>query len=181
MEKPSNLLKAVSISGLLLACALVSWAMLPGDQIQISPTLSFQVIDGREIKLSDLRGSPVMVTFWATTCDTCVKKVPELKSLYQKFQPLGLEIIAVVMAYDPPNRILAFSRDQALPYAVALDVEGALAREFDDVELTPSTFLIDSRGNLVFDKTGDIEPGILEQKIVDLLNEQENKNGLAST
>ena len=155
--------------------------MIPGDQIRVSPNLSFQVIDGREIKLSELRGAPVMVTFWATTCSTCVKKIPELKSLYNKFQPLGMEIIAIAMSYDPPNRILSFSRDKALPYTVALDLDGALARAFNEVDMTPSTFLIDSDGNVVFDKTGDFELETLEQKIVDLLNEQQNQAALASS
>jgi len=53
------------------------------------------------------------------------------------------------MRYDPPNRVLEYAKKNALPFKVALDISGELARGFGRVQFTPTTFVIDRRGGLV--------------------------------
>jgi peroxiredoxin len=53
------------------------------------------------------------------------------------------------MKYDPPNYVLAYNDRHRLPFKVALDPMGELARAFGDVRLTPTTFLVDKRGVVV--------------------------------
>jgi peroxiredoxin len=53
------------------------------------------------------------------------------------------------MSYDPPNYVLNYTEKNALPFKVALDVQGGIARAFGDVQLTPTTFVIDKRGNII--------------------------------
>jgi peroxiredoxin len=146
------------------------WVSYPG--LQQAPDISLQLIDGSRIKLRELGSNPVLVTFWATTCVTCVKKTPELKALYQKLKPLGFEMIAVAMAYDPPNRILAFSEDHQIPYPIALDLNGSVAKAFNDVLLTPTTFLISADRKIVFTAIGNLNTQVLEDKISSMLMEQ---------
>src|SRR5690606_26153841 len=72
-----------------------------------APEVNFTTLDGREINLADLRGQPVLVTFWATTCPGCVAEIPHLKNLYSELGPQGMELIAVAMSYDPPEQVAA--------------------------------------------------------------------------
>jgi thiol-disulfide isomerase/thioredoxin len=120
----------------------------------VAPETSFSTLTGQKITLSELRGKPVMVTFWATDCASCIKEIPHLMALYQQYHEKGLEIIAVAMAYDPPNHVLELSKSLQLPYHVALDMQAENAHAFGDVSLTPTTFLIAPDGSVVLQKTG---------------------------
>ncbi len=116
---------------------------------QKAPDVTFVDLQGKPVSMQDLRGKVVMVNFWATSCTTCVKEMPQMVETYQKYRGRGLEFVAVAMSYDPPNYVLNFAQTRQLPFAVALDVEGKLAKSFGDVQLTPTTFVIDKNGNIV--------------------------------
>lgn len=154
---------------LALSTAALVWMQASQSKLQEVPDVALQIIDGRKIDLHSLGGSPVLVMFWATTCETCVRKTPELKALYQRLKPGGLELIAVAMAYDPPNRILAFSKDHDIPYPIALDIDGSVARAFNDVTLTPTTFLIGPDRKIVFSRVGNFNIDELGEEISELL------------
>jgi peroxiredoxin len=119
-----------------------------------TPQAVFTTITGKKIDLKELRGKPVIVTFWATDCPGCMKEIPHLIDLYTRYQERGLEIIAVAMYYDPPSHVVAMSRDRKLPYDVALDLKSEHARAFGDIMFTPTTFLIDPDGSIALQKTG---------------------------
>lgn len=119
-----------------------------------APETTFSTITGQKIALADLRGKPVIVTFWATDCASCLKEIPHWIELYQRYHHKGLEIIAVAMAYDPPNHVLNMSKALQLPYSVALDMQSENAHAFADVALTPTTFLIAPDGSIALQKTG---------------------------
>ena len=158
---------AAALGGLCIVA--LSWLVYSHSASSISADLEFQLIDGRRLQLPDLENRPVLVTFWATTCAVCVKKTPELVQLYRDLNPRGVEMIAVAMAYDPPNRILDFSRLNNIPYPISLDLDGDIARAFNDVSLTPSTFLLDQDGQIIFSRTGDIDVENLRSRIIGLL------------
>lgn len=120
----------------------------------VAPETTFSTITGKKIALQDLRGKPVIVTFWATDCASCIKEIPHLIELYQRYHNQGLEIIAVAMAYDLPNHVLDMTKAQQLPYHVALDMQSENAHAFGDVSLTPTTFLIAPDGSIALQKTG---------------------------
>ena len=119
-----------------------------------APETTFSMITGKKIALHELRGKPVIVTFWATDCASCIKEIPHFIELYQRYHGKGLEIIAVAMSYDPPNHVLEMSRALQLPYDVALDMQAENAQAFGNVMVTPTTFLIAPDGSIVLQKTG---------------------------
>jgi peroxiredoxin len=133
---------------------IVFSVVLTSCRSHIAPETTFSTITGKKIALQDLRGKPVIVTFWATDCASCIKEIPHLIALYQQYHDKGLEIVAVAMAYDPPNHVLDMSHAQQLPYHVALDMQGENAHAFGDVSLTPTTFLIAPDGSIALQKTG---------------------------
>ena len=161
--------RRIFLACLVILGTIVVWGRMSQPALPRAPVPDLQLIDGRNFAFVDLQGNPLVITFWSSTCETCLKKTPEFKTLYRQFHPHGLELIAVAMSYDPPNRIVAFARDHDIPYPIALDIDGSIARAFDDVALTPTTFLLDTAGRIVFRHTGDFSIDTLSARIEKLL------------
>jgi peroxiredoxin len=92
--------------------------------------------------------------------------MPQLIELYDELAPQGLEIIAIAMNYDPPNRVLAMSKARNIPYPIALDLHAAAAAAFGKIRLTPTSFLIAPDGRIAYRKTGALD---MERLRVDIL------------
>ncbi|UCE31778.1 MAG: TlpA family protein disulfide reductase [Burkholderiales bacterium] len=131
---------------LLSLVAFAGWRMLEPDA---APQVTYKLIDGRRIAQQQLRGKVVLVNFWATSCVTCVREMPALAETHRRFSARGFETVAVAMAYDRPDHVLHFARTRALPFAVALDLQGETAAAFGDVAVTPTSFLIDRDGRII--------------------------------
>ena len=146
-----------------LGAAVVSYALTQRAAAPVAPTMSFTTLDGRHIRLEDLHGKVVMVTFWATSCPICMGEMPDLVETYRRYQPRGFELITVAMAYDTPEQVRNFAGSRGLPFPVVLDASGALARSFDDAKVVPTTFLIDKSGKLVSKTLGAVDFSKLRQ------------------
>ncbi|OGA97485.1 MAG: redoxin [Burkholderiales bacterium RIFCSPHIGHO2_12_FULL_69_20] len=114
-----------------------------------APQVTYTLLDGRQQSTSDLRGQVVLVNFWATSCATCVAEMPELVATHQKYRSQGYQTVAVAMSYDPPAYVANYAQSRQLPFGVAIDNTGAIAKGFGDVKITPTTFLINKRGEIV--------------------------------
>ena len=145
---------------LLMASAVYYWQ---SPSIKTAPNVVFKTIKGENISLAALQGKPVIVTFWATDCASCLKEIPDLIKLQQQFNPQGLTIIAVAMYYDPPNHVLTLATEKQLPYAIALDPNAELSQAFGNVQFTPTTFMIDKTGAIVMKKIGLFSMPVLQE------------------
>ena len=137
-----------------------------------APPVTFVSLQGEKITTADLRGKVVLVNFWATDCPTCIKEMPDIVKTYNKYRAQGFETIAVAMKHDPPNYVLNYTEKNALPFKVALDPQGELARAFGEVKLTPTTFIIDKRGNIVNRILGEPDFARLHALLEEKLKEQ---------
>lgn len=122
-----------------------------------APAVTFTTLEGKPIVLDELRGKVVLVNFWATSCPGCIKEMPDMVESYKLYRDRGFEIIAVAMSYDPPNYVLNFVQTRQLPFPVALDVDGAHARAFGNVQLTPTSFIIGKDGRILEQKLGELD------------------------
>lgn len=148
------------------------WMWLTPDGLNQAPQVKFRITDGRQMEMQELRGQPVLVTFWATTCRGCIKEMPHLISLYEEYSGKGLEIIGVAMSYDPPNQVMKMIENRQIPYPVSLDPDGTVAQSFDNVMLTPTSFLIAPDGTIVKHKVGEMNISKLREQIKELLSQQ---------
>ena len=153
----------------LLLAALAIGLVLHPHSFDTAPEVTFRIIDGRQIALKNLRGRPILITFWATTCPTCLKEIPHLISLYKELSGNGLEIVGVAMAYDPPNQVLDLATQWRVPYAIALDIDGSVAHAFGDVTLTPTSLLIAPDCRIIAHTVGELDMEKLHTQISDLL------------
>lgn len=162
--------KETAIAGFVLVVVLAFaaiWFMPAG--LRAAPPLVGETLDGRTLTLEQLRGKPVLVTFWATTCPGCVEEIPHLIDLYRELHPKGLEIIGVAMAYDPPEQVRAMVQQRQIPYPVVLDRTERIAREFDNVQLTPTSVLISPEGHIVQYRLGLLDMSKLRNTITEML------------
>jgi peroxiredoxin len=130
-----------------------------------APPVSYTLLDGRRADLAALRGNVVLVNFWATTCSACVAEMPMIVATHEKFRWRGFDTLAVAMQYDPPTFVVDHARAHKLPFAVAIDNTGEIAKAFGDVRATPTSFLIDRRGQIVKRIVGAPDPGSLQTLI----------------
>ena len=149
--------------GATVALAVAAAGYMSMSNVQAAPSVTYTSITGEKITSESLRGRVVMVNFWATSCVTCVKEMPQMVETYNKYKAQGMEFVAVAMSYDPPNYVLNFTETRQLPFKVALDVQGDIARAFGNVQLTPTTFVIDKQGNVIKRYVGEPDFGALHK------------------
>lgn len=78
-----------------------------------------------------------------------------LVETHRKFAPRGYETVLVAMSYDPPNQVAAFAHNRTLPFRMALDTDGEIARRFGEVRVTPTTFILDRQGRILKQYLGE--------------------------
>jgi peroxiredoxin len=140
---------------LVAVVAIAAGATFAGWHRAQAPQARFIALAGGTFSTADLRGSVVLVNFWATSCVTCVAEMPKMVETWKRFAPRGYEMVAVAMSYDHPNAVAEFAQRRALPFRVALDTGGAVARAFGNVSVTPTTYLLDRRGRILATYVGE--------------------------
>lgn len=156
-------LLTVALTALLCAC-------FSGHQ-QAMPDLPFTQLDGSKHRLADLKGKVTLINFWATSCSTCVKEMPQLMATHQRFKAQGLETLAIAMEYDPPAYVMQFAQTRQLPFRVAMDHTGELAQAFGPVQLTPTTLVVNKKGEIIKRYVGEPDFDALHALLSKLLAE----------
>ncbi|MDP9044935.1 MAG: TlpA family protein disulfide reductase [Pseudomonadota bacterium] len=136
-----------------------------------APDVGFTLLDGSTSSTGKLRGKVVLVNFWATDCTTCVKEMPEIVATHEKYRARGYETLAVAMRYDPPAYVINFAESRRLPFGVAIDNTGDIAKSFGQVQLTPTSVLINKRGEIVKRYVGEPDFVALHHLVEKLLAE----------
>lgn len=159
----------MALAGALVLGGLVSLSGCSGAQA--APESTFILLDGSKKTTADMKGKVTLVNFWATSCVTCVAEMPQLISTHNKYKSQGYDTLAVAMSYDPPNYVVNFAETRQLPFNVAIDNTGAAAKAWGDVQLTPTTFLVNKRGQIIKQFVGEPDFGALHRLIEKLLAE----------
>jgi len=161
--------QALLASATLAAAAGLASLMLAGCQrVEQAPALSYTLLDGRRSDLAALRGHVVLVNFWATDCAPCVEEMPAMVANWRRFSPQGFETLAVSMSYDAPALVANFAQSRQLPFPVVIDNTGEIARRLGNVEFTPTSLLINKRGEIVKRWVGKTDFAAITPLIADL-------------
>jgi thiol-disulfide isomerase/thioredoxin len=140
------------------------------------PAKDFELttMDGKRVRLSDLRGRVVIIDFWATWCGPCLRETPFMVSLYEKYKDRGLEILYVsIDGKADQYKIPPFVNQQKISYPVLVD--GGLkdgVKDLYGVDAYPTTIFIDRQGKMRYREVGflaDETPRRLEAVISELL------------
>jgi len=128
--------------------------------------ISVQDLDGKPVSLASIKGKPTVITFWATTCPGCVKEIPHIQELHDKFAGRGVNVIGLAMSYDPLDQINAMVKQKDMTYTVWQDKSGRAAEKFGPVRVTPTFFILNRDAQVEYQKIGQVDmdrvEGIIE-------------------
>ncbi|QKJ65295.1 TlpA family protein disulfide reductase [Deefgea piscis] len=156
----------IALSAALIgAAALVFNAFSAAEKMPLKQTMT--TMAGKPIQIADYQGKVVLVNFWATSCTGCIAEMPGLVAAQNKLGKDKLITIAVAMSYDNPTYIENYLAKMPLPFEMVYDQSGEIARAFGEVQLTPTSFLLDPKGRLIKKIVGEIS----EQQLIDIVNE----------
>lgn len=116
------------------------------DHRRASADFALQDLDGKEWRLSGLRGNVVLVNFWATWCPPCRKEMPDLGALYSRFREKGFVVLAI--SDEDAGKVAAFVKEHGVKYPVLLDQGGRIGELFG-AEGIPKSYVYDRDGKLV--------------------------------
>lgn len=117
----------------------------------VAPDFTLQDVEGNSVNLRDFRGRYVVLAFWASWCPDCRAEIPELREMYEKYDPEMLRI--VVVSFDRTlEKLNAFLTENPFPWTVLFDPAGmkesAIGKAYG-VKWIPSLFLIGPDGGII--------------------------------
>ena len=131
--------------------------------------LNLITISGEKITSQQLLGKITLINFWATDCPGCINEMPGLIETYNQYKDQGLEVIAVAMYYDPPSRVISFTKNNNLPFPVVLDTNKEIISKFKNVKLTPTSIILDKNGYVINTIIGEIDFNEFNKNLINLL------------
>lgn len=114
----------------------------------LAPDFDLQTLDGKNLKLSDLRGKAVLLNFWATYCGPCKIEMPWFVELQKEYGPQGFEIVGVAMDDASTEDIAKFAKDMGVNYPIVLGKE-SVADSYGGVSVLPTTYFVGRDGKLI--------------------------------
>ncbi len=114
----------------------------------VAPDFTLESLDGKSVRLSDLRGKAVLLNFWATWCSPCKIEMPWFVELQSQYGPQGLQIVGVAMDDASKEDIAKFAKDMGVNYPVLIGKE-AVGDEYGGIPALPESFFIGRDGKIV--------------------------------
>ncbi len=144
---------------------------LPGTSApvagQLAPDFEMVYADGKRVRLSDLRGQPVLINFWASWCGPCRVEMPELVKAHDAHRSHGLVILAVNVE-ETIQQVQPFVDEFDMPFPVVLDSAGEVSRQYQ-VRNLPSSIFIDRTGTIAVRWVGILTPEQLQKHLERIL------------
>jgi peroxiredoxin len=134
----------------------------------IAPDFTLQSLDGKTVRLSDFRGKPVVLNFWATWCGPCKIEMPWFVDLQKQYGPAGLQFLGVAMDDASTKDIAEFAESMKVNYPILVGKE-SVGDAYGGVQFLPETFYIDRNGKVVDKAFGLKGRGEIEDAIKKIL------------
>lgn len=144
-----------------------------------APDFTLESLDGKNLRLSDLRGKAVLLNFWATWCGPCKIETPWLVELQNQYGAQGLQVIGVAMDDSGKDDIAKFAKDMGVNYPVLLGKE-AVGDAYGGVPALPESFFIGRDGKIVDKIIGLKGKAEIEDSIRKALNTQSNASQIVA-
>ena len=137
-----------------------------------APDFELRSLDGKAFRLSSLKGTVVLMDFWATWCEPCKDSAPLFQKFFDRYRKDGFNVVGVSVDSDPEG-IPAFLAEHKVSYPVLLDMDNEAMRLYR-VRGIPNLFLLDRRGQVRKHWIGwdDSLRPVLEKEIQALLQEK---------
>jgi len=127
-----------------------------------APDFTLTTLEGEAFTLSELRGKPVVLNFWATWCPPCRAELPELQSAAARYD--GEIVLAGVNQAEAETAVAAFAHDLGINFPIPLDAQARVSRLYGARSL-PTTFFIDRQGIIRQVQIGPVTEATLAQRL----------------
>ncbi len=151
------------------AAAAVGIASSPNANA-VGPAYQLTTLDGNVVTSEELRGKVVLLNFWATWCPPCRLEMPGFESVYNLNKDRGFVVLGVAMDADGTGPVQQFLADHHITYPVAM-ASAPVVQMFGNVNLLPTSFLIDRQGRVRNQVQGVFTSIALDQAVKHLLDE----------
>jgi thiol-disulfide isomerase/thioredoxin len=141
-----------------------------------APDFTLESLDGKTMRLSDLRGKAVLLNFWATWCGPCKIETPWLVELQNQYGSQGLQVVGVAMDDSGKDEIAKFAKEMGMNYPVLLGKE-AVGDAYGGIPYLPESFFIGRDGKIVDKIMGIDSRSVIEDGIKKALNTQVRAEG----
>lgn len=131
-----------------------------------APDFNLQFADGNKARLSDYKGRPVIMNFWATWCPPCREEMPGFVNVYNRYKADNVLVIGV-NAQETAAEAADFARSYQMTFPVALDGRGELMQLYN-VRGLPTTVFIDKEGRIAGMWSGLLPEAELEVSLAEL-------------
>ncbi len=132
------------------------------------PDVSYTDTNGHVYAAKDLAGKVVVVNFWATWCKPCLKEIPDLSRVYEKYKGQGVIILGVLTDNPDSSQLLNFQSDHEMTYPVVRSNSDIMV-SFMYPESLPTPFVYDRGGREVFTRVGAVSEDALAQVLAPLI------------
>jgi len=172
MDKRALLKKWTPSPITLILLGLIAWLWFrpPADvseQNQPTPPWQVTLSDGRVLTSDALKGKVVLVNFWATWCPYCRKEKPVIDAFWQDTRGKGFEVVSISVD-DSPEKIAAWMQEKGYAFNAA-PTNASVAAAFGNVASVPTSFIVDSAGNIRHKVSGQLHYARLEKLVTPLL------------
>jgi thiol-disulfide isomerase/thioredoxin len=157
------------IARLAFTAALAVSGLVPpahaGDNT--APAFALRDLEGKTFKLSELRGKPVVLDFWATWCGPCRASMPHLSALQERYAPQGLVVLGLSLDDLPPPQVRRFADRLGVRFRLAMADEQVMDA-YGPIRSIPTTFFISRKGEVVRRVVGYIDRETMEADVREL-------------
>ena len=134
----------------------------------VAPNFTLTSLDGKQVRLSDLRGKPVMLNFWYATCPGCLEEIPGMQKFYASQQAAGKDLVILgINSVDDAQTAQQFVQQEGITYAVVLDHQQHVAMLYN-LTATPTSYFIDRQGIIRSVYVGPIGVATLQQRVAEI-------------
>ncbi|HVS07205.1 MAG TPA: TlpA disulfide reductase family protein [Candidatus Dormibacteraeota bacterium] len=134
-----------------------------------APDFTTQQLDGATVQLSQFRGKPVLLNFWATWCAPCQDEMPLLQRALDRYGGAGFTVLAVDYQQTDLNSMRAFLRKVGARFPAVYDPAGQIAGEYGVTVGLPVSIFIDRSGAVAFIQLGQMSDAMLQQHLHSIL------------
>jgi peroxiredoxin len=143
----------------------------PGVLAVGSPAIEFRAstLDAGTVRLSALRGHPMLINFWATWCAACRSEMPAIQRAWDQYHARGFEVVAIDYRETDPDAMRRFLQSAGVRYGSALDPDGVIAQAYGVSFGLPVSVFVDRNARVAVIQTGPMAPDFIDQNVTALL------------
>jgi len=135
-----------------------------------APDFTLETLNGTEVRLSQFRGQPVLINFWASWCQPCRKEMPELVRSYKANKSRGFVLLGMNLTYiDTVQDAQAFAKEFNITFPVLLDKDGAVAEKSYGVQGIPTSVFVNRDGTIARIQIGPMTGPQVDQYVSEIL------------